>query len=437
MRKEKLLLLSNVIAMRLWLFQTATGFACQTLCAKRQTTDNRQVIKFNIDSDNCTATNSYIWLTRFTSMKKIITLATIVILNVATSFSQCISLFSFSAYFETVTFSNQSSISKAHYFWNFGDGTSSYLQNPTHKFPETGNYLVTLFAKDTISSCSSYYEYWVNVTKYSSDSCQPSITDSVFTNGGTDFLKIIDNSTHCNLYSSNYDGGPALNRSINNWIYLGGGWQNIAFRMVCRGQYYDTSFTLKREAYKSSFHKYSSSHNYGDCSANFEFSVVSHNASGQKILFKAMNKTATYYQWNISGFGGTITSNNNTISQFYPFNGIWDVGLMTQGSTGCHDTIWQNILIRDSILTIAGINEIKKQISIVVYPNPTSDQFFINANTTDKLNVDLYDVNGRHVYSASVSDKSNINVTALENGIYTLTIKSVDRVTNKKLIIVR
>ena len=72
-----------------------------------------------------------------------------------------------------------------------------------------------------------------------------------------------------------------------------------------------------------------------------------------------------------------------------------------------------------------------------IFPNPTSDQFFIDANTTEKLNVELYDVNGRHVYSASVSDKSNINVTALENGIYTLTIKSVDRVTNKKLIIVR
>ncbi|MBK6984632.1 MAG: T9SS type A sorting domain-containing protein [Bacteroidetes bacterium] len=80
-------------------------------------------------------------------------------------------------------------------------------------------------------------------------------------------------------------------------------------------------------------------------------------------------------------------------------------------------------------------NDIKN--SFIIYPNPTSDQFFIVANTTDKLVVDMYDVNGRHVFSKSVSDKSNIDVTTLIEGIYNLTIKTVDRVINKKLVILR
>ena len=84
-----------------------------------------------------------------------------------------------------------------------------------------------------------------------------------------------------------------------------------------------------------------------------------------------------------------------------------------------------------------GIEQIKNNIQLSVYPNPTSDQFYIEANTTDKLTVDLYDLNGRHVFSASVSDKSIINVSSFNEGVYTLTIKSVDSVTNKKLIIVR
>jgi len=42
-RKENLLLLSNVIARRLWLFQTATGLACQTLCAIRQESTNNNL----------------------------------------------------------------------------------------------------------------------------------------------------------------------------------------------------------------------------------------------------------------------------------------------------------------------------------------------------------------------------------------------------------
>ena len=74
---------------------------------------------------------------------------------------------------------------------------------------------------------------------------------------------------------------------------------------------------------------------------------------------------------------------------------------------------------------------------VEIYPNPTSDQFYIRTNTTDKLTVDLYDVNGRHVFSSSVIDKEIINVTTLDNGAYTLTIKTEDRVINKKLIILR
>ena len=72
---------------------------------------------------------------------------------------------------------------------------------------------------------------------------------------------------------------------------------------------------------------------------------------------------------------------------------------------------------------------------INIYPNPTSDQFFIETNATNKLNVELYDVNGRHVLSASVSGKSNINVTSLTDGVYTLTIKTADCIINKKVVI--
>ncbi len=85
-----------------------------------------------------------------------------------------------------------------------------------------------------------------------------------------------------------------------------------------------------------------------------------------------------------------------------------------------------------------GIHEINEIVNrVIAFPNPTSDQFFIEANTTGKLTVDLYDVNGRHVFNASINDKENINVSTLENGAYTLTIKTADRVINKKLVILR
>ena len=94
-------------------------------------------------------------------------------------------------------------------------------------------------------------------------------------------------------------------------------------------------------------------------------------------------------------------------------------------------------VIRKVTNVVNGISNYTKEESISIYPNPTSDQFFIDANTNDKITIDLFDVNGSHVFSKTVNDKSNINVATLDNGIYTLTVKSVDRVTNKKLVIVR
>ncbi len=87
---------------------------------------------------------------------------------------------------------------------------------------------------------------------------------------------------------------------------------------------------------------------------------------------------------------------------------------------------------------VASIKQlVDKNTPLNIYPNPTSDQFFIDANASDKLTVDLYDVNGRHVLSQSVNNKTNIDVASFNDGVYTLTIKSVDRVINKKLVIVR
>jgi GH25 family lysozyme M1 (1,4-beta-N-acetylmuramidase) len=75
--------------------------------------------------------------------------------------------------------------------------------------------------------------------------------------------------------------------------------------------------------------------------------------------------------------------------------------------------------------------------ALVIYPNPTTGLFTIETNSTDLLAMDLYDVNGRLVFSKAISDKSNIDVTMLDEGFYTMTLKSVDRVITKKLVIVR
>lgn len=59
--------------------------------------------------------------------------------------------FTFSISSRTVSFSNNSSGDSLEYFWNFGDGSTSMLENPVHQF-DTGTYIVSLLTRGLCES---------------------------------------------------------------------------------------------------------------------------------------------------------------------------------------------------------------------------------------------------------------------------------------------
>jgi len=62
------------------------------------------------------------------------------------------------------------------YFWNFGDGYSSSVLQPVHTYITTGTYLVTLYARDTISNCLDTIHQQVTIQPGPEDSCTASFT---------------------------------------------------------------------------------------------------------------------------------------------------------------------------------------------------------------------------------------------------------------------
>jgi len=74
---------------------------------------------------------------------------------------------------------------------------------------------------------------------------------------------------------------------------------------------------------------------------------------------------------------------------------------------------------------------------VLVYPNPTSGQFTIEKSSADNQTLNLYDINGINVFNQNIGDKTKIDVTNLDQGVYTLTIKTVKNITKTKLVIVR
>ena len=62
-----------------------------------------------------------------------------------------------------VTFQDETEGDVNKWFWIFGNGNTSALQNPTFTFPQSGVYLVRLTARDTINNCLSNEAHFVQV----------------------------------------------------------------------------------------------------------------------------------------------------------------------------------------------------------------------------------------------------------------------------------
>lgn len=73
--------------------------------------------------------------------------------------------------------------------------------------------------------------------------------------------------------------------------------------------------------------------------------------------------------------------------------------------------------------------------SLYVYPNPTSGHFTIKGLNSDKNSIDLFDINGKHVYSGNFDRDINLNVSNLQEGFYFIKIKTLETVMIKSLII--
>lgn len=64
---------------------------------------------------------------------------------------------------------SQGTHSQTKYKWTFGDGNSSTLQNPTHKYSTAGNYSICLLISDDINNCYSIYCAQININNTSQE----------------------------------------------------------------------------------------------------------------------------------------------------------------------------------------------------------------------------------------------------------------------------
>ncbi len=85
---------------------------------------------------------------------------------------------------------------------------------------------------------------------------------------------------------------------------------------------------------------------------------------------------------------------------------------------------------------ILAVNEYEKN-SLKVYPNPSNGNIFINRQSTQEMQVTVYDITGKLVYKKRNITDNNfyLNLTNLETGLYFLKINEGNNQVSKKIII--
>ena len=113
----------------------------------------------------------------------------------------------------------------------------------------------------------------------------------------------------------------------------------------------------------------------------------------------------------------------------YPVDASWPTGVYTI-TADFGGNIYETIF---GVRTNLGLEDLA-QSEIALYPNPTSNTIFVEANTQiDKIQV--FDLMGRKVLDASpLAEKAELNLSYLTTGIYMAVISSEGKKTVKKIV---
>ncbi|MGC4101992.1 PKD domain-containing protein [Ferruginibacter sp.] len=232
-----------------------------------------------------------------------------------------------------VSFTNQSTGSPVQWKWDLGNGTISYLQNPSVTYFNPGQYNIKLVVKDAAGDSSVLIK-----SQYITVNAAPSVafTGAPLTGCFPLPVNFTDQSTPGSgtISSWTWDLGDGTSSNVQNpsHTYMGAGNYNITLKLV-------NSFGCMKVLSKAQYVKISSG-------VHADFSNNNPPACNPPVNVNFQNlSTGTgvlSYHWNF-GDGGTSTAANPSHS--YSAAGNYTVQLITTNAAGCTDTITKTGLI--------------------------------------------------------------------------------------------
>ncbi|MEM6964471.1 MAG: PKD domain-containing protein [Bacteroidota bacterium] len=312
----------------------------------------------------------------------------------------------------TTTFTNTTTNATS-YFWDFGDGNSSTMENPIHEYDVAGNYTVILSATNDCGTVTFTQQVEVvgpqAVANFSSseiDGCVP------FTVNFEDLS--LGNPTS---WAWEFPGGnPATSTEENPTVtYTTAG-------------VYDVILTVSNPAGQATVEQ-TDYINIGEApTADFTPSI---DVNGT-VTFNNNSTLGDTYEWL---FGDGNSSNEETPAHTYDSSALYTVQLVVTNPCG-NDTTSQEILIQ-----LTSTSELSFLEKFELYPNPNNGQFVLHleGQPLENLNIRLYNILGQQIMEEPVDFSSGsliktFDLQELSAATYILQIESENKVMYRKVV---
>lgn len=213
------------------------------------------------------------------------------------------------------------SINASRWDWNFGNGNTSSLQNPTNTYQNAGQYTISLIVEDTFG-CTSHFSSVNPITVNNIPTANFTVSDSIFCSPFT--VTFNNTSKNAVSYLWNFGDGDTSRLQQPSHTYLNTGNDTVSLIVSDGFGCSDTSIFNSMTAKPMPVADFTANIRGGCSKLNVTFSDSSSHISDP-----------TYF-WDF-GNGSTSTLKNPSTTFINP--GTYPISLIIKNKIGCSDTI--------------------------------------------------------------------------------------------------
>ncbi len=285
--------------------------------------------------------------------------------------------------------SNSYPLGATSWFWEFGDGNTSTLQNPTHTYMANGTYTVQLTTTNAFGCSSTNVVDQVTVTFPTIDfsaSLLEACTDQS--------ISFTNNSSGVNI-TALWDFGNGTNNTdfAPTMSYPQEGTYTVSLTITDENNCSITAFETIVIA---------------NPKANFGADTTYANCPPATFQFIDSSENAVAWFWD---FGDGDTSTLQNPSHTYTVTGFYDVTLIVTSVSGCFDT-----LVRPQYIEVDGPTG-SFSIAPLVGCAPVDITFIANVNKTVQYDWDVFG-NGNIITNINNTGTDTLTVTYLNHALY-------------------